>query len=230
MHEKHAYRLIRDLFDHKEAIFGELKRASALSHTPSGGNASKAARTRAISTDESNRRANMEERNRAIASKSRNSSPAPQANGPRHRRDRSIDPPSTRFPIHTSPPSSDSRKTTRTSLEVPSENGVASTKSANAENMPHEKGVQLHDGLPASTVPALGAHQDVSAGAQEPVSSTFAETRTSLGQRSSRFPPRRAGGGSLTSNRLSSGTSARESLDGGTGNTGVQLSDRPMDD
>lgn len=104
MHEKHSYRLIRDLFAHKEEIFGELKRASTLSHTPSGGNASNAARVRAISTDESNRRANMEARNRAIASKSRNSSPAPHANGRTHRRDRSSDPPATRFPIHTSSP------------------------------------------------------------------------------------------------------------------------------
>ena len=220
MHEKHAYRLIRDLFDHKEAIFGELKRASALSHTPSGGNASKAARLRAISTDESNRRANMEERNRAIASKSRNSSPVPSANGPRHRRDRSIDPPSTRFPIHTSPPSGESKKAVRASLGVPGENGVP------------EKSIQLSDGPSSSSSSPPNANQDVSAGAQESINGIFAEDRSSLGQqRSSRFPPRRPGGqGSLSSNRLSGGTNPRDSLDGGGGSIGVQLSDRPMDD
>jgi hypothetical protein len=62
MNERFSYRLVRDLFAHKDAIFGELKRASTLTHSTSG-----AQRPRAISTDESNRRANMEERQRAIA-------------------------------------------------------------------------------------------------------------------------------------------------------------------
>jgi hypothetical protein len=60
MNERYSYRLIRDLFAHKDAIFGELKRASSLTHSSSG-----AQRPRAISTDESNRRANYEERHRA---------------------------------------------------------------------------------------------------------------------------------------------------------------------
>ena len=48
MEEKHAIRLVRDLFAHKDAIFSELKRMSTLSHSSSvGGN-----RPRAISTDE----------------------------------------------------------------------------------------------------------------------------------------------------------------------------------
>lgn len=122
MHERHSYRLVRDLFAHKEAIFGELKRASTLAHTPSGGGGS-SARTRAISTDESNRRANTEARNRAIASKSRASSPAPHPNGRTHHRDRSSGPAETRFPIQTSPPStSDGQRkaAVRHSLEVPS--------------------------------------------------------------------------------------------------------------
>lgn len=103
MEEKHSYRLIRDLFQHKDAIFSELKRMSTLSHTVSvSGN-----RPRAISTDESNRRAHMEERQRALLEKaevrggrSRATSPAP---SPRHRRDRSVGGPETRFPIQTSP-------------------------------------------------------------------------------------------------------------------------------
>lgn len=113
MNERYAYRLIRDLFAHKDAIFGELKRASSLTHSASG-----AGRPRAISTDESNRRAHMEERNRAIASRSRASSPAP---SPRtHRRDRSSGGPETRFPISTtSPTERRGQGPTRHSLEVP---------------------------------------------------------------------------------------------------------------
>lgn len=113
MNERYSYRLIRDLFAHKDAIFGELKRASALTHSSSG-----AQRPRAISTDESNRRANYEERNRAIAAQRspRATSPAP---GPRgdgsHRRDRSR----TRFPVNTSSPTDTRRTGTRNSLEVP---------------------------------------------------------------------------------------------------------------
>jgi hypothetical protein len=114
MNERFSYRLIRDLFAHKDAIFGELKRASSLTHSSSG-----AQRPRAISTDESNRRANYEERNRAIAAQRspRAVSPGP---GPRgtHRRDRS----QTRFPVNTASPT-ESRRTTRDSLrdslEVP---------------------------------------------------------------------------------------------------------------
>ena len=119
MNEKYNYRLVRDLFSHKEAIFGELKRASSLSHNNSG-------RARAISTDESSRRAHMEERARAIAasgSRSRASSPAPLR---AHRRDRSTGGAAdTRFPVHASASPIDTRRTSnsgnlvRASLEVP---------------------------------------------------------------------------------------------------------------
>ena len=230
MHEKHAYRLIRDLFAHKEAIFGELKRASALSHTPSGGNASNAARVRAISTDESNRRANMEARNRAIASKSRNSSPAPHANGGRnHRRDRSSDPPSTRFPIHTSPPAGEGRRNQiRASLEVP-ENGSPATAKTSSTIPEHfsvtSDGTSPSSGYIADTNSVMSAPSEDNNG-------TFSEKRDSLG-RSSRFPPRKTGGqGSLGTNRMSGGTNPRDSVgtEDGSEHRGVQLSDKPMDD
>lgn len=114
MNERYSYRLIRDLFAHKEAIFGELKRASALTHSSSGARE----RPRAISTDESNRRANYEERNRAIAAQRspRATSPAPGPRNGSHRRDRS----QTRFPVNTTSPTErrDTRGT-RNSLEVP---------------------------------------------------------------------------------------------------------------
>lgn len=129
MEEKHATRLVRDLFNHKDAIFNELKRMSTLSHSSSIGGGG-GGRPRAISTDESNRKALVEERNRALlekatASRSRATSPAPGLRG--HRRDRSSGGPETRFPIQTSP-QSDRQRTSmgslnvamkRTSLEVP---------------------------------------------------------------------------------------------------------------
>ncbi|MCJ1384817.1 hypothetical protein MMC17_007935 [Xylographa soralifera] len=124
VHERHSYRLIRDLFDHKEEIFGELKRASSQNHSLSApGNP----RPRApSSTDESNRRANMEARNQAIRNRSRAHSPAPSAtvNGLGHRRDRSTGGAVTRFPIQTSPPAASdiSKRGMRHSLEVPDEN------------------------------------------------------------------------------------------------------------
>lgn len=136
LEEKHAARLVRDLFAYKEAIFSELKRMSTLNHSSSNSGT----RPRAISTDESNRKALMEERNRALLEKARSraTSPAP---GPRgHRRDRSSCGPETRFPIQTSPTSSAERNRVsmggigsiesrfkRTSLEVPgSESGTVS--------------------------------------------------------------------------------------------------------
>lgn len=234
MHEKHSYRLIRDLFAHKEAIFGELKRASALSHTPSGGNASNAARMRAISTDESNRRANMEARNRAIASKSRNSSPAPHANGRSHRRDRSSDPPATRFPIHTSPPAEQRRgAAVRSSLEVPSDtNSPVVERTPRHDSLPTNSTIPEHSTIaseetPSSTSHPTNSNSDYSPHTQD-ANGTFAEKHEPQG-RSSRFPPRKAGGhGSLGSlNRSSVGTNPRDSVGS---ERGVQLSDRPMDD
>ena len=119
MNERYSYRLLRDLFAHKEAIFGELKRASSLSQVNSG-------RARAISTDESSRRAHMEERARAIAasgSRSRASSPAPLR---AHRRDRSTGGAAdTRFPVHATTSPTENRRVSgsgslvRASLEVP---------------------------------------------------------------------------------------------------------------
>ncbi|KAL2828771.1 hypothetical protein BDW59DRAFT_43912 [Aspergillus cavernicola] len=114
MDERHSYRLIRDLFAHKDSIFGELKRQSS-------GLVGTAPRPRAISTDESNRRAAMEARNRAIVDRSRGHSPAPPR---KHRRDRSSGPEPGRFPINVS----GERRTpaTRTSLDVPNSDSPTS--------------------------------------------------------------------------------------------------------
>lgn len=144
MNERFSYRLVRDLFAHKDSIFGELKRASTLTHSASG-----AQRPRAISTDESNRRANMEERQRAIASQRspRATSPAPGSRvAGSHRRDRS----QTRFPVNTSSPTETRRNNgNRGSLEVPGSedsstaDGASETTNGTAE---------------ATTVPAAVEH------------------------------------------------------------------------
>ena len=118
MAEKYNVRLMQDLFAHKDAIFGELKRQSSLTHTASGSTRT----TRAVSTDEKTRKEAMEERQRAIAAaqhtqasagaatgtgtnRSRQPSPNPSGRvplpeGSSHRRDRSRGP-ETRFPIAT---------------------------------------------------------------------------------------------------------------------------------
>ncbi|KAI5298702.1 major facilitator super transporter protein, partial [Ascosphaera pollenicola] len=116
MGEKWSARLLKDLFQHKDEIFGELKRQS---HTNSFGTG----RPRAPSTDERNRRAAQEARAKAIASRSRAVSPASSI---RHRRDRSKGSDgSTRFPINVagsvgSPTNGrNGTSTVRNSLEVP---------------------------------------------------------------------------------------------------------------
>lgn len=149
MNERYSYRLVRDLFAHKDAIFGELKRASTLTHSASG-----AQRPRAISTDESNRRANMEERQRAIASQRppRATSPAPGSRvAGSHRRDRS----QTRFPVNTSSPT-DARKGTgnRGSLEVPGSEDSSTVDATEATNGTAEAAsvpAAVEHALPAST-------------------------------------------------------------------------------
>lgn len=116
MQEKHAYRLVRDLLDHKDEIFGALKRASSQTTAP----ASIMNRPRTVSSnDESNRQANMEARNRAIADRTRGISPSPAAMNGRHRRDKSVGPSPGRFPVITSPTQPVNTPKQRGSLEVP---------------------------------------------------------------------------------------------------------------
>ena len=102
---------MRDLFDHKEAIFGELKRQTSAAGQLGGPGRFLPAgdRMRATSiTDESNRRAKMEARAKAISERTRDKSPAPTQ---RHRREKSTDGSiSTRFPVVVNP------STARTSL------------------------------------------------------------------------------------------------------------------
>lgn len=155
LNERFNYRLVRDLFAHKDTIFGELKRQSSLTHTNSG-----ASRPRAISTDESRRREHMEERQRAIIAaaegRGRASSPYKSSfGGPlsMHKRERSTGA-ETRFPVTpsaTTTPTSDARNKNRISLDVPNSpirvpvlqsppkgrtDSMPSSDSANSEDVP----------------------------------------------------------------------------------------------
>ena len=162
MHERHAYRLVRDLFEHKEEIFGELKRASSQNSTVGSG--PRGARAPS-NQDESNRRANMEARNKAIASKSRATSPAPMAigtNGRGHRRDRSADPAASRFPVVTSPTTEmhPRPRIARHSLEVPdgepSTNRTAETSPPASETVTRPfPGASTSNGVSEHAAPAM---------------------------------------------------------------------------
>lgn len=239
MNERFSYRLLRDLFAHKEEIFGELKRASSLTHSASG---SKQPRPRAISTDESNRRAAMEERQRAITDRTRDKSPAPADRS--HRRDKSMEPPkSARFPINVNPSSVASPTTAerrksppmsgtpimsatsgplRNSLEVPGSlesSPVAEVKTNGSSSVP-------------SSATSVGSMPQASAGAE---AASVAATdgvakRDSLGRSApgSRFPRKPAGG----LQRQSLVNDKRDSIGSEDQDRprGVTLEDRPMDD
>jgi hypothetical protein len=243
MEERYSYRLIRDLFTHKDAIFSELKRASSLSHSTSVDTR----RPRAISTDESNRKANMEARARAIisaggSSRSRATSPAPSPRG--HRRDRSSGGPETRFPIATSvtsPTSNDHARNPRPvgqsamrhSLEVP------------ADSAPPAGPVEPTNG----TTPASKPLQDITNGSAEPApasvtSATYmpgmddgmqeisVEKRNSLGRSGAKFTGMRPVGLARMSQDHLSNRDSTGSVAGvhEHGRVGVSLEDKPMDD
>lgn len=210
MEEKHTYRLVRDLFAHKDAIFSELKRMSSLTHSGSVNNN----RPRAISTDESNRRAHMEERQRALLEKAgprgRATSPAP---GLRHRRDRSTGGPETRFPI-ASPTTANERQRSslgslgtvkRSSLEVPDGTGQPPAEVNGSANGDSPKTEPEH----------------------------MVSKRDSLNRSSARFVGgRRVTTSSSTGTGSTPSTPVSKAADSGTPihDRGVQLVDAPMDD
>ncbi|KAI9759438.1 MAG: hypothetical protein M4579_002352 [Chaenotheca gracillima] len=226
-HERFSYRLIRDLLAHKEAIFGELKRASSLAHTASG-----AGRPRAISTDESNRRANMEARAQAIASRSRASSPQPTP-GRSHRRDQSTGRAGLRFPIQTSPTSAAERKGIRQSLDVPS-NDVAPPPIEKDKPAAPQPSNGLSDHTPSASIDS-NATDGVSA--DSPV-----EKRNSDGRHAgitSRFARKAPQSASLARQSVTNSSEKRDSAGSQIGEhdgddpsrpRGISLSDKPMDD
>ncbi|KAI0897966.1 hypothetical protein F4806DRAFT_384357 [Annulohypoxylon nitens] len=209
MEEKHAYRLVRDLFAHKDAIFSELKRMSSLTHSGSLNNNNNN-RPRAISTDESNRRAHMEERQRALLEKAgprgRATSPAP---GPRHRRDRSTGGPETRFPIASPTTASERHRSSLGSL-----------------NTVKRSSLEVPDGSPSSET--NGTSED--SPKQHVNGDSLISKRDSLGRGGTRF----VGGRRVTASRaeassLGSAPSTPVSKSSDP-DRGVQLVDAPMDD
>jgi hypothetical protein len=234
MEEKHAYRLLRDLFAHKEAIFSELKRMSTLTHSTSVTQADH--RPRAISTDESNRKAHMEERTRALlekagGSRSRATSPAPSprvavpsgpagaaAAGPGpapslgHRRDRSIGGPETRFPIQTSPRATTDRQRQSIGADLGAKRSSLEVPGAEIVTSGTDGGINGNGVDPAAT--ARSADTD-----------GLIEKRNSLGRSGARF----VGGRRVAP---ASGSSAVPGLPDAahTGHVGVTLVDAPMDD
>ncbi|KAK8180272.1 Rho-GTPase-activating protein 8 [Phyllosticta capitalensis] len=249
MNERYSYRLIRDLLAHKDAIFGELKRASALAHSNSG-----AQRPRAISTDESNRRLAMEERARAIANRSRASSPAPSPRA--HRRDRSSAA-ETRFPIAPSQASPTERRGARTreSLDVPGSAESSPVLNDGVAPKPQPAPIATTNGTPTSTASSnsnrdststtvsIPNHRDsIASDASSTPTSATVEKRNSLGRASiasaSRFPRGKTGAlarQSLISNKRDSvgslrGDDAEAPTPVDDKPRGVELVDKPMDD
>lgn len=243
MDERHSYRLIRDLFAHKDAIFGELKRQS------SGLGISTSSRPRAISTDESNRRAAMEARQRAIVNRSRATSPSTRQ---RHRRDRSSGASETgRFPINVASPA-ERRATRGSSLDVPINNGSPT----GAEHPPtvntHVSEVATNGAstdspasVPASASATSGSSspppaETASDGSPTPTP-TPAPTSSEFDKRSSvprsvgsRYT-RKPGLGSLSSFPTSAsvgsaGTDSKRNSIAESEPKGVTLEDKPMDD
>ncbi|EON65054.1 hypothetical protein W97_04289 [Coniosporium apollinis CBS 100218] len=247
MNERYAYRLVRDLFAHKEAIFGELKRASSLAHSASSASAATAAsaasnsRARAISTDESNRRANMEERARAIASRSRASSPQPTQRA--HMRERSAGGAETRFPVNTSPTERRIAPVTRHSLEVPGavvESAPVGGRDISTAPLPSASPAPTPAPLTTSPLHTANGTPTAEIAHESPVQAYVSsiEKKNSLGRSAAttgRFPRKHQAGG-LARQSLINKRDSQGSLRDGEGvveehrPVGVQLEDRPMDD
>ncbi|KAH7305143.1 rho-GTPase-activating protein-like protein [Rhexocercosporidium sp. MPI-PUGE-AT-0058] len=237
MEEKYSYRLIRDLFAHKDAIFSELKRASSLSHSISVDTRPRS--VSGVSTDESNRKANMEARARAIiekagGSRGRDKSPAPSPRG--HRRDRSSGGPETRFPIQTSPTANSDHARNprpapgvRASLEVPGESApVVPSETANGTDSPLKpitNGSSEASATSATYIPGMGDGMD----------EVGIEKRNSLGRSAPAASARFSGRRPVGLARMSQDQSKRDSVGSIGGHedgarVGVSLTDKPMDD
>lgn len=223
MEEKHAYRLLRDLFTHKTAVFSELKRMSTqgLSATVTS---KESQRPRSISTNESNRRQYQEERQRLLlekagGSRSRATSPAPGARGPgtSHRRDRSVG----RFPV-----SAQAGVTSPTEKTAPgarqSVGPVLGIKRSSLE-VPGEAGTPTQSTTPESTI--TGSETTDSPNSTRSRSETIRSTdsvekRNSL----SRNPARASLGRRIPVNPTPLAEPPADE------HRGVTLEDKPMDD
>lgn len=225
MEEKHAYRLLRDLFANKTAIFSELKRMSTqgLSAPVS---TDTAGRPRAISTDESNRRRNQEERQRLLlekagGSRSRATSPAPSPRGPgsTHRRDRSVG----RFPVHSSGTVASPTTSEKTGARM-SMGPILPVKRASLE-VPGEAGTPTQ-----ATIPDLNGSETSNTDSPNSTRSRSETIRStdSLDKRNSlgRNPARSSLGRRIPVNPTPMTTEPAAAEE----HRGVTLEDKPMDD
>ncbi|RMZ79171.1 hypothetical protein DV738_g3543, partial [Chaetothyriales sp. CBS 135597] len=222
--DRHSYRLVRDLFEHKEAIFGELKRQSS---TLGAGSI----RHRAVSnTDESHRKANMEARAKAINDARRERSPAPSS---RHRRDVSSGP-TGRFPVVISP-RQDSRSaslTKRASLDVPGAEHLSPTNVRTDDKAgPQPSAAPIAISLPVAT---NGDKAEPS-----PETSPAVSRRFTGGGPAPHIPymppPREDSPVSISEPSRPPSLTAKDKTDAETNSVvhhqiGVQLVDKPMDD
>jgi hypothetical protein len=228
MNEKYNYRLLRDLFAHKEAIFGELKRASSQANRQVSEAAAGRARGRGMSTDERGRQLAEQERRQAVIEKAagkekRAGSPGPSGVGRSNSTSRSIrrerspnrmsGDATTRFPVsptaaaHGTPVTSPTeRRSTlsRHSLEVP----------GSADGSP------VVDVAPKTN----GTGTVVSAKEADRLSK-----RDSL-SRAGAVGRKAAGGGIAARQSLYGGTVGQAGTAPAQEARGVELSDRPMDD
>lgn len=241
MDERHSYRLIQDLFAHKDVIFGELKRQSS-----ANGVTRTNSRPRAISTDESNRRAAMEARNRAIVDRSRAHSPAPPRS---HRRDRSSGASETRrFPINVNSPT-EKKSGPRSSLDVPSSNS-SPTETGQLSNVSTHAAEYPANGTPSDS-PVSGVASASSSGTSSPplppttasddsptptptpapvqAAVSDIEKRTSL-SRTGAKNTRKPGLGSISSFPAGAGTNSDRNSVADDEPQRVTLEDKPMDD
>lgn len=264
--ERHSYRLIRDLFEYKDVIFGELKRQSSSGTLPSGGSSGTTTlasppggRNRTSSAaDESNRRANMEARAKAISERNRDKSPGP---GNRHRRDKSTGEGYGRFPVvasptaTTHPPTSVSvadrirQANTRHSLEVPSstESSPVTTRDE-AKSLPDPpvtngavpRAVHIPPPAPVQTStdsPTRGLAQALSSAASTPTEEPGSATPQDVEKQNSLKRSSMGSGGKYVGRTkgLSRTPGSKGSL-GGVREAeveptrGVTLEDKPMDD
>ena len=218
MNERFNYRLFRDLLTHKEAIFGELKRASSQAQKRVVEDTTRG-RHRGLSTDESNRQKAEQERRDAIMDRTRDRSPAPASRMKRERSPHRMSgggSAATRFPIAPSPVGSpivasaaeSTRRMTHTrqSLEVPGSYDVSQQEPTTKSN-----------GTGAATAGA-------SIPPAVPEATEGLEKRDSFGRGASARKPAPAG-----ISRHSAG-SLKEPATSEDHHRGVELSDKPMDD
>ena len=248
MNEKYNYRLLRDLFAHKEAIFGELKRASSQANRAVSQQAAERARGRGMSTDERGRaQAEQERRQAVLSAQNRSRAPSP---GPAVRE--SPNPSSTvgsRMKRERSPNRMSGDATTRFPVSPTTGGGHAhsgsSTTSGSVTSPTERRSTLVRQSL---EVPGSAESSPVTEASQQPQPKTNGlvkeeglSKRDSLGRAGATVGRRTGGGGiaarqSLYGGAVGSaacrdvGAGAEQDGTSGNGVRGVELSDRPMDD